>query len=72
MAGRLRLGAARGEVAVADGACAQNYVPNVMTGHVVPEIPLQRVKDRLSQVRGALVECPMVRPFLSVCALGHN
>ena len=71
MAGRLRLGAARGEVA--DGACAQNYVPNVMTGHVVPDMPLDRVKDRLSHVRGALVECPMVRrqtmfaPSVVVC-----
>ncbi|KAI1793724.1 phospholipase D/nuclease [Ganoderma leucocontextum] len=36
-----------------------NYVPNVMTGHVVPDMPLSRVKDRLSEVRGALVECPM-------------
>jgi len=36
-----------------------NYVPNVKTGHVVPEIPLARIKDRLSQVRGALVECPL-------------
>ena len=31
-----------------------------MTGHVVPDMPLSRVKDRLSEVRGALVECPMV------------
>lgn len=30
-----------------------------MTGHVVPGINLQRVKSRLSEVRGALVECPM-------------
>ncbi|KAH9884507.1 phospholipase D/nuclease [Cubamyces lactineus] len=36
-----------------------NYVPKVMTGHVVPEVTLERVKDRLSHVRGALVECPM-------------
>ncbi|KAH9940163.1 phospholipase D/nuclease [Epithele typhae] len=36
-----------------------NYVPNVMTGHVVPEVPLQRIKDRLAAVRGALVEAPM-------------
>ena len=42
------------------------YVPNVMTGHVVPDVPLERVKQRLSEVRGALVECPMVRaaPFV--------
>ncbi|KAI0824300.1 hypothetical protein BC628DRAFT_1339507 [Trametes gibbosa] len=37
----------------------ENYVPKVMTGHVVPDVPLQRIKERLSQVRGALVECPM-------------
>ncbi|EIW52191.1 phospholipase D/nuclease [Trametes versicolor FP-101664 SS1] len=36
-----------------------SYVPKVMTGHVVPDIPLDRIKDRLSHVRGALVECPM-------------
>ncbi|KAI0086021.1 phospholipase D/nuclease [Irpex rosettiformis] len=36
-----------------------NYVPKVLTGHVVPDVSLSRVKDRLSQVRGALVECPM-------------
>lgn len=39
---------------------AQRYVPDVMTGHVVPDLPLERIKDRLSHVRGALVECPMV------------
>ncbi|CDO76228.1 hypothetical protein BN946_scf184644.g2 [Trametes cinnabarina] len=36
-----------------------NYVPKVPTDHVVPDIPLERIKERLSQVRGALVECPM-------------
>ncbi|EIN06494.1 phospholipase D/nuclease [Punctularia strigosozonata HHB-11173 SS5] len=36
-----------------------NYVPKVKTGHVAPGIPLQRVKERLSQVRGALVEMPL-------------
>ncbi|KAI0086005.1 hypothetical protein BDY19DRAFT_373459 [Irpex rosettiformis] len=36
-----------------------NYVPKILTGHVVPEVSLSRVKDRLSQVRGALVECPL-------------
>jgi len=35
------------------------YVPKVQTGHVVPEIPLARMKERLSEVKGALVECPM-------------
>ena len=35
------------------------YVPKVKTGHVVPDIPLERVKDRLSYVKGTLVECPM-------------
>ncbi|KAH7921001.1 phospholipase D/nuclease [Leucogyrophana mollusca] len=37
----------------------ENYVPKVKTGHVVPEVPLQRVKDRLSLVRGSIVECPL-------------
>ncbi|KAH9830329.1 phospholipase D/nuclease [Rhodofomes roseus] len=35
------------------------YVPKVMPGHVVPEVSLDHVKDRLSRVRGALVECPI-------------
>jgi len=35
------------------------YIPKVKTGHVVPEIPLSRVKDRLSLVKGSLVECPL-------------
>ncbi|GLB42616.1 putative phospholipase d [Lyophyllum shimeji] len=36
-----------------------NYVPKVKTGHVVPGTTLDRLKNRLSQVRGALVECPI-------------
>jgi phospholipase D1/2 len=39
----------------------KNYVPKVKTGHVAPGISLARVKDRLSQVQGALVEAPLVR-----------
>ncbi|KZT05728.1 phospholipase D/nuclease [Laetiporus sulphureus 93-53] len=35
------------------------YIPKVMPGHVVPEMSLEHVKERLSRVRGALVECPM-------------
>ncbi|KAJ8091599.1 hypothetical protein PM082_020829 [Marasmius tenuissimus] len=35
------------------------YVPKVKTGHVVPDIPLERVKQRLSEVKGAIVECPI-------------
>ena len=38
----------------------QNYVPNVKTGHVAPGVTLQRLKERLSQVKGALVEAPLV------------
>ncbi|KAG1824809.1 uncharacterized protein BJ212DRAFT_1322516 [Suillus subaureus] len=37
----------------------ENYLPKVKTGHVVPEIQLQRIKERLSQVRGSVVECPL-------------
>ncbi|KAJ8689244.1 hypothetical protein PTI98_013285 [Pleurotus ostreatus] len=37
----------------------ENYLPKVKTGHVVPGIPLERVKARLNEVRGALVECPL-------------
>ncbi|KAG2131140.1 hypothetical protein BD769DRAFT_1452087 [Suillus cothurnatus] len=37
----------------------ESYLPKVKTGHVVPEIQLQRIKERLSQVRGSVVECPL-------------
>ncbi|KAG2355827.1 hypothetical protein BDR07DRAFT_1473986 [Suillus spraguei] len=37
----------------------ENYLPKVKTGHVVPGIQLQRIKERLSQVRGSVVECPL-------------
>lgn len=30
-------------------------------GHVVPGLPLRRVKERLSLVRGSIVEAPLVR-----------
>jgi len=43
-------------------ALPQRYVPKVKTGHVVPGISLERVKQRLDQVRGSVVECPLVRP----------
>ncbi|TFK21685.1 phospholipase D [Coprinopsis marcescibilis] len=36
-----------------------NYVPKVKTGHVVPGVTLERLKKRLDQVKGALVECPI-------------
>ncbi|KIY47816.1 phospholipase D/nuclease [Fistulina hepatica ATCC 64428] len=36
-----------------------NYLPKVKTGHVVSGIGLDRVKSRLAEVRGHLVECPM-------------
>lgn len=37
----------------------KDYLPKVKTGHVVPGITLERLKSRLSQVRGSLVECPL-------------
>ncbi|KAF8129820.1 hypothetical protein EV363DRAFT_1399636 [Boletus edulis] len=37
----------------------ENYVPKVKPGHVAPGIPLQRVKERLAQVKGSVVECPL-------------
>ncbi|KIL00158.1 hypothetical protein PAXRUDRAFT_821948 [Paxillus rubicundulus Ve08.2h10] len=37
----------------------ETYVPKVKTGHVAPDVPLSRLKDRLSQVKGSLVECPL-------------
>jgi phospholipase D1/2 len=35
------------------------FIPKGKVGHVVKGIPLSRVKDRLSLVRGSLVECPL-------------
>ena len=46
--------------------CPQNYVPKVKTGHVVPGVKLERLKQRLSQVRGALVEAPLVCLYFSL------
>jgi phospholipase D1/2 len=40
-------------------AAYKAYLPNVKNGHVVPDMPLQRVKQRLSEVRGHLVEAPI-------------
>ena len=39
----------------------QGYVAKTKTDHVYPGIPLARIEDRLSQVKGSLVECPLVR-----------
>ncbi|KAF8169373.1 hypothetical protein BJ912DRAFT_181903 [Pholiota molesta] len=44
---------------VRDWGAYENYRPKTKTGHVVPDIPLERVKTRLTQVKGALVECPL-------------
>ncbi|TDL24340.1 phospholipase D/nuclease [Rickenella mellea] len=44
---------------VRDWNAYTNYVPKTQPGHVVPDIPLARIKQRLSEVRGALVECPL-------------
>jgi len=44
---------------VRDWNAYESYVPKVKTGHVAPGVPLDRVKNRLSLVRGALVECPL-------------
>ncbi|KAF7332538.1 Phospholipase [Mycena kentingensis (nom. inval.)] len=44
---------------VRDWKAYDNYVPKVKTGHVVPGIPLSRVKEQLSKVNGALVEAPL-------------
>ncbi|KAF5376461.1 hypothetical protein D9615_008601 [Tricholomella constricta] len=44
---------------VRDWALYDKYVPKVKAGHVIPGISLDRLKTRLSQVRGALVECPL-------------
>ncbi|KAJ7932951.1 hypothetical protein B0H13DRAFT_1953904 [Mycena leptocephala] len=44
---------------VRDWKAYDNYVPKVKTGHLVPGIPLERVKKQLAEIRGALVECPL-------------
>lgn len=44
---------------IRDLAAYDNYVPKTKWGHVAPDVPLERVKDRLSQVKGALVEAPL-------------
>ena len=47
-------------------------MPKSKLDHVVPDIPLERIKDRLSQVRGALVECPLVSPACACVAYPVN
>jgi len=37
----------------------KNFVPKVKVGHVVPDVPLSRIKERLAEVRGHLVDCPL-------------
>ncbi|KAK7028554.1 phospholipase [Favolaschia claudopus] len=44
---------------VRDWKAYENYVPKVKTGHVVPDVPLERVKKRLAEVKGSLVEAPL-------------
>ncbi|KAG5647465.1 hypothetical protein DXG03_009396 [Asterophora parasitica] len=44
---------------VRDWAAYDRYAPKVKSGHVIPDMPLDRVKNRLSEVHGALVECPL-------------
>ncbi|KAI0064970.1 phospholipase D/nuclease [Artomyces pyxidatus] len=44
---------------VRDWAGYERYVPKIKTGHVAPDITLARVKDRLANVHGALVEAPI-------------
>jgi len=40
-------------------AAYDNYKPKVKTGHVCPDIPVERIKELLEQVKGALVEAPL-------------
>ncbi|EAU83580.1 phospholipase D [Coprinopsis cinerea okayama7 len=44
---------------VRDWAAYEKYVPKVKTGHVVPGTDLNKMKQRLNQVKGALVEAPL-------------
>lgn len=34
----------------------ENYVPKVKAGHVVPDITVAQIKDKLSKIQGHLVE----------------
>jgi len=49
-------------------------MPEVRVGHVVPGVPLHRVKERLALVRGSIVEAPLVRchRLLSPSGVGSN
>ena len=38
---------------------SQNYVPKVKTGHIAVDLPLEQVKERLSKIKGGLVEAPL-------------
>jgi len=38
---------------------AKDFVPKVKVGHVVPDIPLERVKQRLAEVKGHLVDAQL-------------
>jgi len=40
-----------------------DYLPKVKKGHVAPGIDLATVKSKLSQIRGSLVEAPLVSFF---------
>lgn len=42
-----------------DSPYSQRYVPQVKTGHIAAELSLYEVKERLSKVRGGLVEAPL-------------
>ncbi|TEB25730.1 phospholipase D, partial [Coprinellus micaceus] len=44
---------------VRDWAAYDNFVPKVKAGHVIPDVTLDRLKKRLNEVRGSLVECPL-------------
>ncbi|KAG5640697.1 hypothetical protein DXG03_007490 [Asterophora parasitica] len=44
---------------VRDWAAYDRYAPKVKSGHVIPGMSLDRVKNRLSEIHGSLVECPL-------------
>lgn len=45
---------------VRDWKAYEEYVPKIKTGHLIPEVSLEDAKRRLADVRGALVESPLV------------
>lgn len=51
---------------VRDWKAYDEYLPKVKTGHLIEGITVERAKQRLAEIRGALVESPLVSPCILV------